>query len=178
MSGIKRHLAVDSRGLPHMPSVTTANISDKVGAKEVIARREGELEALETVLVDGAYNGGPFEEYVGEALGAEVEVARRSEPHTFAVIPKRRPVGPRAAPGPPPPQRARPRAGTSFSPRRFESISHRSGFQRNPYVWLSNGDRHYLFSLQSLQSRERKAEPNCGDHPSSHTLERPLTIEN
>ncbi len=31
-SGIKRHLAVDSRGLPHLLPVTTANVSDKAGA--------------------------------------------------------------------------------------------------------------------------------------------------
>lgn len=43
VSGIKRHLAVDSRGLPHMIWVTTANISDKAGAREMIAQRAGEF---------------------------------------------------------------------------------------------------------------------------------------
>ena len=31
VSGIKRHIAVDSQGLPHAIYVTTANITDKKG---------------------------------------------------------------------------------------------------------------------------------------------------
>jgi transposase len=89
VSGIKRHLAVDSQGLPHLLSVTTANISDKAGAKEMIAKRAGELAKVEKLLVDGGYSGKPFAEFVDGAIGAEVEVAKRSELHEFAVIPKR-----------------------------------------------------------------------------------------
>jgi len=89
VSGIKRHLAVDSQGLPHMLWITTANISDKAGAREMIALRPVDFGKVEKVLVDGGYNGKPFEDFVKETLDAEVEVAKRSELHTFAVIPKR-----------------------------------------------------------------------------------------
>ena len=89
VSGIKRHAAVDTRGLPHSLHVTTANISDKAGAGEMLRAGAGRLRTVKKVLVDGGYAGQPFADFVREALGAEVEVARRHELHTFAVIPKR-----------------------------------------------------------------------------------------
>jgi IS5 family transposase len=36
MSGIKRHIAVDTQGLPHAIHITTANITDREGAVEMI----------------------------------------------------------------------------------------------------------------------------------------------
>lgn len=89
VSGIKRHLAVDTRGLPHVLHVTTANISDKAGAKEMLLSAAHRLEKVKGVLVDGGYDGRPFADFVAQHLGATVEVAKRSELHTFAVIPKR-----------------------------------------------------------------------------------------
>jgi transposase len=41
------------------------------------------------VLADGSYTGEPFAEAVKEAIDASVEIAKRSELHTFKVIPKR-----------------------------------------------------------------------------------------
>lgn len=41
------------------------------------------------MLADGGYTGEPFAESVRERLGASVEIAKRSELHKFAVIPKR-----------------------------------------------------------------------------------------
>lgn len=89
VSGIKRHLAVDTQGLPHLLHVTTANISDKAGAKEMLLSAAQHLETLQAILVDGGYDGRPFARFVAEQIGATVEVAKRSELHTFAVIPKR-----------------------------------------------------------------------------------------
>lgn len=89
VSGIKRHIAVDTEGLPHAIEVTTANISDKAGAKTMIAKQAAELQRVSNVLVDGGYNGAPFAEFIDEQLHATVEVAKRNELHTFAVIPKR-----------------------------------------------------------------------------------------
>lgn len=80
---------MDTRGLPHLLHVTTANISDKAGAKAMIAARARQLGSVKAVLVDGNYNGEPFAQFVREHLQATVEVAKRSELHTFAVIPKR-----------------------------------------------------------------------------------------
>ena len=41
------------------------------------------------MLVDGGYAGKPFAEAVRGKLGATVQVAERSELHTFAVMPER-----------------------------------------------------------------------------------------
>ena len=89
VSGIKRHIGVDTNGLPHVIHVTTANISDKAGALDAFRLYKGNLTNVQNVLVDGGYIGEPFATAVYETLGATVEVAKRSELHKFAVIPKR-----------------------------------------------------------------------------------------
>lgn len=89
VSGIKRHIAVDTNGLPHAIHVTTANVTDRAGALEAFALYKDNLTQVKNVLVDGGYTGEPFATAVYETLGATVEVAKRSELHTFAVIPKR-----------------------------------------------------------------------------------------
>lgn len=89
VSGIKRHIAVDTQGLPHAIAVTTANINDRNGALLMLLLQEENLLEVRNVLVDGGYTGGRFERMVGQILGAEVEVAKRSELHKFAVIPQR-----------------------------------------------------------------------------------------
>jgi transposase len=89
VSGIKRHIAVDTQGLPHAIAVTTADINDRNGALLMLLLQEENLPAVRNVLVDGGYTGPRFERLVGQILGAEVEVAKRSELHKFAVIPQR-----------------------------------------------------------------------------------------
>jgi transposase len=89
VSGIKRHIGVDTNGLPHVIHVTTANISDKAGALAAFHLYRNNLTKVQNVLVDGGYIGEPFALAVHETLGATVEVAKRSELHKFAVIPKR-----------------------------------------------------------------------------------------
>jgi transposase len=89
VSGIKRHIAVDTQGLPHAIHVTTANVTDRTGALETFALHQEDLCGVEKVLVDGGYTGEPFADAVKELLGASVEVVKRNELHTFAVLPKR-----------------------------------------------------------------------------------------
>ena len=36
VSGIKRHIAVDTQGLPHSIHITTANVTDRNGAIEMV----------------------------------------------------------------------------------------------------------------------------------------------
>jgi transposase len=48
-----------------------------------------DLSLVKNVLVDGGYTGEPFSQAISDILGATVEVAKRNELHTFAVIPKR-----------------------------------------------------------------------------------------
>lgn len=91
VSGIKRHLAVDTQGLPHAMAVTTANVTDRGGALQMLQGSEEKLSEVKVVLCDGGYIGKPFAEGVVAALGREVEVqiAKRGELHQFKVIAKR-----------------------------------------------------------------------------------------
>jgi transposase len=89
VSGIKRHMDVDTNGLPHMIHVTTANVMDGARALEGFALYKSNLVNVVNVLVDGGYTGEPFANSVKDLLGATVEVAKRSETHKFGVIPKR-----------------------------------------------------------------------------------------
>lgn len=47
------------------------------------------LASVSNVMVDGGYTGEKFAQSIKELIGADVEVAKRNELHTFAVIPKR-----------------------------------------------------------------------------------------
>ncbi|WP_237388499.1 IS5 family transposase [Xenorhabdus sp. Sc-CR9] len=89
VSGIKRHIAVDNQGLPHAMAVTTANVTDRTGALITFTRHRKSLSCVTNVLADGGYTGTAFADDVHHILGATVEIAKRSELHTFKVIPKR-----------------------------------------------------------------------------------------
>lgn len=89
ISGIKRHIAVDTQGLPHALAVTTANVTDRDGALIALATHRSALGAVQNILVDGGYTGQPFADAVQALLGASVEVVKRNELHTFVVLPKR-----------------------------------------------------------------------------------------
>ena len=91
VSGIKRHIAVDTQGLPHAIAVTTAEVTDRKGALQALERSRPSLKQVQSLLCDSSYTGEPFAEGVREILGkpVTVQIAKRSELHTFAVIPKR-----------------------------------------------------------------------------------------
>lgn len=87
VSGIKRHLAVDTQGLPHAIHVTTANVTDRNGALEAFQESNESLSGVINVLADSAYTGKLKAEAVDELISASVEIAKRSELHMFKVIP-------------------------------------------------------------------------------------------
>lgn len=89
VSGIKRHIAVDTQGLPHAVAITTAEVTDRSGALQAIDRCARNLKDVKSVLVDGGYTGEPFAIAVKDKLGATVQVAKRNQLHTFAVMPQR-----------------------------------------------------------------------------------------
>lgn len=89
VSGIKRHIAVDTQGLPHAIAVTTAEVTDRKGALLALGRCADNLQAVQSILADGGYVGQPFAHAVEALLGAQVQIAKRSELHTFAVMPQR-----------------------------------------------------------------------------------------
>jgi transposase len=89
VSGIKRHIAVDTQGLPHAIAVTTADVTDRDGALQAIDRCKPNLERVESLLVDGGYTGQPFADSVMKRIKAAVQVVKRNELHAFVVLPKR-----------------------------------------------------------------------------------------
>ena len=91
VSGIKRHIAVDTQGLPHAVAVTTAEVTDRKGALQALQRCKSGLKQVQSLLCDSGYVGRPFEQGVQEILGEHltVQIAKRSELHTFKVMPKR-----------------------------------------------------------------------------------------
>ena len=44
---------------------------------------------MESVLADGGYTGQPFADSVKRCIGATVQIVKRNELHTLAVLPKR-----------------------------------------------------------------------------------------
>lgn len=90
VSGIKRHIAVDTQGLPHAIAITTANISDIEGAKIMFKKQKKKtVKRVKKILCDGGYRGEKFAASMQEIVGAEVEVVKRNEIKKFVVIPKR-----------------------------------------------------------------------------------------
>lgn len=86
------HIGVDVLGLPHAIMITTANITDRNGAIDMVAYYcdvTNHLSSVKKLLVDGGYTGENFANEIKRLSGAEVEVVKRNELHTFAVLPKR-----------------------------------------------------------------------------------------
>ena len=89
VSGIKRHIAVDTQGLPHALAVTAADVTDRKGCLLALEREQDNLDAVQKVLADGGYIGKAFASSVQALIGAEVGIVKRNELHRFAVLPKR-----------------------------------------------------------------------------------------
>jgi transposase len=89
VAGIKRHIAVDTQGLPHAIAITTANVTDRAGALLAFSNHKPTLSEVKTVLADSAYPGEPFAAAVQNMLGATVEIVKRNKLHQFVVLPKR-----------------------------------------------------------------------------------------
>lgn len=69
--------------------MTTANISDKAGAFEMVENNLPSLSHVVNVLCDGGYIGRSFADHIQETIGANVEIVKRNELHQFQVLPKR-----------------------------------------------------------------------------------------
>lgn len=86
------HIGVDVLGLPHAIMVTTADVTDRTGAIDMAdyyCDVTDHLSALKKVMADGGYTGDMFANKIRDISGAEVEVVKRNELHSFAVLPKR-----------------------------------------------------------------------------------------
>ena len=91
VSGIKRHLAVDTQGFAHGVAVTTAEMPDRKGALFALQQEQTELRQVQCVLCESGYVATPLSQGVGDILGphVKVKIAKRAEPATFKVMLKR-----------------------------------------------------------------------------------------
>ena len=72
--------------------VTTADVSDRSGAIDMVdyyCDVTNNLSLLKKLLADGGYTGEQFVNKIKELSGAEVEIVKRNELHTFVILPKR-----------------------------------------------------------------------------------------
>lgn len=83
---------MDILGLPHAIMITTADVTDRNGAVDMVdyyCDITDNLSLIKKVLVDGGYTGQNFADEIRRISNAEVEIVKRNELHTFSVIPKR-----------------------------------------------------------------------------------------
>ncbi len=79
ITGRKRHLLVDTLGLPIAVKVTAASESDQRGARSLFAENKEKLKNLKKVWVDGTYRGEEWHAEVKAEYGIELEVSKNPE---------------------------------------------------------------------------------------------------
>lgn len=88
MKGRKRHIIVDTQGWLVRVLVHPANWADSDGARHLL-RRVPLFSRWLKVLLDGGYDSPALLHWCQTWLGVGAEIVRRSELHTFVVLPKR-----------------------------------------------------------------------------------------
>lgn len=90
IKGRKRHAMTDTEGNLLMLEVHTADIQDRDGAVDVIARAHEEYPTLELVYADGGYSGDKLKTAVDAFDGPDIEVVKRpNSANGFVVIARR-----------------------------------------------------------------------------------------
>jgi putative transposase len=90
LKGRKRHLLVDTLGLPLSVYLTSADVQDRVGARCLLAGLKPFVPRLKKIWADGAYAGEKLAGWLEEQSGWELEIVERDrEAKGFEVSPKR-----------------------------------------------------------------------------------------
>ena len=90
VKGRKRHLLVDSLGLPLSVYVTPADVQDRAGARCLLAGLKPLVPRLKKIWADGAYRGEELARWCEEEGGWELKVVERNRgSQGFKVLPKR-----------------------------------------------------------------------------------------
>lgn len=90
VKGRKRHLLVDTLGLPLSIYVTPADVQDRAGARLLLAGLGPLVPRLKKIWADGAYSGKDLAGWCAEQGGWEIEVVERGRDTSgFEVLPKR-----------------------------------------------------------------------------------------
>ena len=90
VKGRKRHLLVDSLGLPIKVIVLNASVQDRDGAQMLFSQVRPALNRLQKVWADAIYAGPQLEEWVKAKCHWVLEIVKRTdEMKGFVVLPKR-----------------------------------------------------------------------------------------
>jgi putative transposase len=92
LKGRKRHLLVDTLGLPLSVYVTSADVQDRVGAQCLLSGIKVLLPRLKKVWADGAYAGEKLANWCKEQGGWDLQIVERSssaDAEGFVVLPHR-----------------------------------------------------------------------------------------
>ena len=90
VKGRKRHLLVDTLGLPLSVYVTSADVQDRAGAQRLLAGLKSLWPHLKRIWADGAYSGERLAGWCKEWGGWELQIVERSaDTEGFAVLPHR-----------------------------------------------------------------------------------------
>jgi putative transposase len=90
IKGRKRHLLVDTLGLPLAVYVTPADVQDRIGARCLLAGLKPLAPRPKKIWADGAYGGEKLAKWCQERGGWELEVVERDrESSNFQIMPKR-----------------------------------------------------------------------------------------
>jgi putative transposase len=90
INGRKRHLLVDTMGLILLALVLPANIQDRDGARQLLARFFGQptQPRIKHIWADGGY-AGALVDWARRVWRCTLEIVKRSDLHTFRVLPRR-----------------------------------------------------------------------------------------
>jgi putative transposase len=90
IKGRKRHLLVDTLGLPLSVCVTPANVQDRVGARLLLVGLNRVVPRLKKIWADGAYSGEELASWCEQRGEWKLEIVERDrETEGFEVLPKR-----------------------------------------------------------------------------------------
>ena len=92
VNGRKRHIVVDTMGLLLLVLVTTGNVQDKPGGKQLLSQlyQRLHLPRLKLLWADAGYRGQPFADWVKTSFGWVWEVVKRNDDlKGFHVLPRR-----------------------------------------------------------------------------------------
>jgi putative transposase len=90
VKGRKRHLLVDTLGLPLSVYVTSADVQDRVGARCLLAGLKPFVPRLKKIWADGAYAGEKLAGWLEEQGGWELQIVERDRGvKGFEVLPRR-----------------------------------------------------------------------------------------
>ncbi len=89
INGRKRHLAVDVEGFLLAVVVTAANVGDRFGAKLLVIALLNTCTRLKLIWADSGYDGQPLAGWVHAVARITLTVIKRTELHSFRVVPRR-----------------------------------------------------------------------------------------